>query len=213
MAVGVINYGMGNVHSVAKAFEYIGADVRVINDVSALIDNKDISHLVLPGVGAFGLGVEELKKRGFYDSLPTIIRSRKTPFLGICLGMQLLFESSEEAPGVRGLAVFSGEIKKFSFSSGELKVPHMGWNNVRICGEKIFAGINEDSFFYFCHSYYVPMEFSRDLLGGICNYSIDFCAAIEKNRDRLWAVQFHPEKSQKAGLKVMENFLNEGGEQ
>jgi len=205
MPICIINYGMGNVRSVAKAFEAVGAKT-VLADNADSLKNVDFDSLILPGVGAFGLGVEELKKRGFFDILPDIILDKNMPFMGICLGMHLLFEASEEAKGIKGLGVLKGKIMRFVFNTGRFKVPHMGWNTVSAKPGGMFEGIGSNPFFYFCHSYYAPVDIVRGISSGVCSYGFEFCASIEM--PGMWAVQFHPEKSQRLGLRVLKNFVN-----
>jgi len=198
--IAIIDYGMGNLRSVAKALESVGARVIVLSN------KKDIfcaEKLVLPGVGAFSDAMQELKKRDLLDSILEHIQNGK-PFLGLCLGMQLLFEKSEEAKGVKGLSIFKGEVKRFKKSS--LKVPHMGWNQVKFSKVKsgIFKGIDDDSYFYFVHSYYARPR-DKSIITGTTDYGLDFASSIQK--DNIFAMQFHPEKSQKTGLKLLRNFM------
>jgi glutamine amidotransferase len=200
----IIDYGMGNLHSVAKAAEFLGKAVKV-TDTSALI--KKAKKIIFPGVGHFAKAVQELKKRGIFELLKERI-SEGAPFLGICLGMQLLLEESDEAKGIKGLAVIKGKVKKFSRQN--LIVPHMGWNQVKSqmsevrCQMGLFKGIPDKSYFYFAHSYYCePAE--KEAILATTNYGINFASALHKNN--VWAVQFHPEKSQNLGLEVFKNFL------
>jgi glutamine amidotransferase len=197
--IGLIDYGMGNLLSVSKAFESIGADVLISEDPSAL---SQADAVVLPGVGNFGDGMKHLSERGLDKFVIDSIDSGK-PFMGICLGMQLLMESSEEAPGISGLAVFKGSVPRFP--DMDLKIPHMGWNDVTVTenGSARFANVPDNSYFYFVHSYYVAPEDSS-IVAGTCSYGIDFAASI--SRDNIFATQFHPEKSQDCGIQLLKNF-------
>ena len=197
--IGLIDYGMGNLFSVSKAFESVGAEVLVSSDIAQL---EKTDAVVLPGVGNFGDGMKHLTESGLDKFVLSSIDSGK-PFMGICLGMQLLMEESAEAPGVKGLAVFKGKVPRFPEMN--LKIPHMGWNDITIAanGSARFADIPDKSFFYFVHSYYVAPE-DQSIVACRCNYGIDFAAAISK--DNVFATQFHPEKSQDKGLQLLKNF-------
>jgi len=193
----LIDYGMGNLRSIGKAFEYLGQKVKYISS-SGEVRKADI--LVLPGVGSFGKAVENLEGQGIIDSIKESIFSKKRPFLGICLGLQLLFKGSEESPEKSGFAFFKSRVKRFG---KRLITPHMGWNKVFYKKETgIFKGISEGNFFYFCHSYYAPLVSSTV---GYTIYGGKFSSVIEK--DNMVMVQFHPEKSQKLGLKFLKNFI------
>ena len=196
----VVDYGMGNLRSVSKALEYAGGKVRVS---SSPIDVRRAQKLVLPGVGAFGDAVAELEKTRLFLPVQSYIQKAR-PFLGICLGLQLLFEESGESPGTAGLAIFSGEVR--SFQSKKIKVPHMGWNSVsKIKEHPLSRGIPDDSYFYFVHSYYaIPRD--KKLILGSCRYGEERFPAILGN-DTAFATQFHPEKSQQAGLQILKNFV------
>ena len=182
----------------------MGGEIVVSNKYS---DIKKAEKLVLPGVGSFGKGMENLKKFDLISVLKDQVLMGNKSFLGICLGMQLLFENSEEDGFVEGLGFINGEVKKFNFDSGaELKIPHMGWNN--IFGEsfdsiKIFEGVKENSNFYFVHSYHASL--SEDIDCVYTDYGYNFVSAIQKNN--IYGTQFHPEKSQKEGLKIISNFI------
>lgn len=184
--IAIADYGMGNLRSVSKAFEHIGQKVSITNSPEKILDSD---ALVVPGVGAFGDCINNLNKLGLLDVIKKIIASGR-PYLGICLGMQILFDSSEEAPRVQGLGIFSGTVKKFPDSLG-LKIPHMGWNTVN------------GSYMYFVHSYYVDPA-DKSIIAGETDYGITFCSMIQK--DNIWATQFHPEKSQRLGLQFLQNF-------
>ena len=199
MSIALIDYNMGNLGSVAKALEFLGAKCEVVEKASEL---ERFGSCLLPGVGSFGDGMEALCSRGFDAALPRFIASGKF-FLGICLGMQMLLEYSEESPGVRGLSIFPGTVRKFR--SAELKVPHMGWNAAEFSPASPLANsLNSGAFFYFVHSYYAePADPAEVLLRS--EYMLPFAAAV--GRRNLFATQFHPEKSQQAGLELLRAFI------
>ncbi|WP_299181520.1 imidazole glycerol phosphate synthase subunit HisH [uncultured Neptuniibacter sp.] len=210
-SVAVIDYGMGNLHSVAKALEFVepGIEVRVTSD-PALVASAD--RVILPGVGAMRDCMAEMLRVGVDKEVTDAINSGK-PFLGICVGMQALLERSEENSGVDCLSHFEGEVKYFGDDLREegarLKVPHMGWNEVsQSIDHPLWDNIEDGSRFYFVHSYYVQAD-ARDLVAGACHYGLPFDVALA--RDNVFAVQFHPEKSSKAGLQLLKNFLNWDG--
>ncbi len=194
----IVDYGMGNLKSVANASVFLGAKVKV-SDSSNVI--KKAKKIIFPGVGNFAQAVKELKRRKIFALLKEQIK-KGIPFLGICLGMQLLLDESEEAPGIKGLGVVSGKVKKFKAKN--LIIPHMGWNQVKAKNNKLFKGVKNNSFFYFAHSYYCQPKDKKVILA-TTTYGEDFASALYK--DNIWAVQFHPEKSQRLGLKVFSNFL------
>lgn len=200
MAIVIIDYGMGNLRSVSKALEHFGADVKVSSDPNE-IANAD--KLVLPGVGSFGDAMEELRQRGLVDIIQAYIEDQK-PFLGICLGLQLLFSESEESPGVQGLGIFPGKIQKFKTAG--IKIPQMGWNQTEIVSDHpLLEGIENGSYFYFVHSYYAqPRDFG--MVAAICEYGEDKVVAMVGDAN-VFATQFHPEKSQEAGLRILNNFV------
>ncbi|HEX67882.1 MAG TPA: imidazole glycerol phosphate synthase subunit HisH [bacterium] len=196
----VIDYGMGNLRSVAKAVEKSGYSVKVSGEY---LDIKRAKKIILPGVGAFGKAMENLKRQGILDVIKEKLKEG-TPYLGICLGLQLLFEWSEEG-NTKGMGVIKGVVKRFP-NLPSLKIPHMGWNKVklRMEGENLFDGIPDNSYFYFTHSYYViPVE--KEIIATTTFYGVEFVSSIKKGN--LFACQFHPEKSGKIGLKLLENFL------
>ncbi|OGR56001.1 MAG: imidazole glycerol phosphate synthase, glutamine amidotransferase subunit [Elusimicrobia bacterium RIFCSPLOWO2_02_FULL_39_32] len=204
--VALLDYGMGNLRSVSKAIETFKCKVRWVNDPSKL---KIADVLVLPGVGAFSLAVKNLKKLKLFDPIQNWIAQKK-PFLGICLGYQLLFEKSQESEekNLRGLEIFKGEVVKFK--NKNLKIPHMGWNQIQMnknkkLNDSIFSGIKDRSYFYFVHSYY-PDPKDPTLSASKTDYCVQFSSSI--STDYLFASQFHPEKSGKNGLKLIQNFLN-----
>lgn len=202
--IAVIDYGMGNLRSVAKALEKFTPDVKVTTDAKAI---ARASKVVLPGVGAFGDCVKELKKRNLFEVLKELLAEKKKPFLGICLGLQVLFEKSEESPGIEGLGAVKGEVVRFSFKDPSLKVPHMGWNRVRFLNNSspLVRNVGDGSFFYFVHSYYAVPQSPAVTLGETEYGSIRWASMIEDGT--VFGIQFHPEKSQQAGLKILENFV------
>ena len=199
--IAIIDYGMGNLRSVFKAFEVLGHSAKVTNDIDEITNSYGC---VLPGVGAFGKCMENLNSFNLIEPIKEAIKSNK-PFLGICLGLQLLFEESEESPGIEGLSIIKGSVKKFpNFSDIELKVPHMGWNQIDIIKQNtILNDIPNRSWFYFVHSYY-PVPEEDEVSSITTDYGVKFTSAVQK--DNLFACQFHPEKSSTLGLKILENF-------
>ncbi len=201
MNLGVLDYGAGNLRSVLNAFTSIGYEARLVTKPEQF---GDIDVLVFPGQGAFGDSVRILKETGLWEPLRAWLKAEK-PYLGICLGYQLLFESSEECPGVEGLGAAPGRVKKFDASHG-LKIPHMGWNKVSWAEDKPawWKDIPNPAHLYFVHSYYPDVE---DESLELCrtDYGVPFVAGIAKAN--LMAVQFHPEKSQEIGLKLLKNAV------
>ena len=203
MAVALLDYNMGNLGSVRKALETVGARVELVESAREL---GKFNCCILPGVGNFGDGMENLRSRGFDRAIPELL-NRGGAFFGVCLGMQMLLEASDEAPGVAGLGLFPGRVVRFP--EGREKVPHMGWNSVRFRPEcPLGEGLPPESFFYFVHSYYVPV--SEMYTVAECEYIVPFSACI--GRGRCFAAQFHPEKSQRAGLRLLTSFLRFAGE-
>lgn len=205
--IAIVDYGMGNLRSVSKAFDHHGCHVSVTRDPAQI---ESASGLVLPGVGAFGDCVRNLDEYGLTGPIKDYIDSGR-PFLGICLGLQVLFEESEESPGVSGFGVLKGKVVKFpDFKEERLKVPHMGWNRIIIKKDvPLLEGIPDRSWFYFVHSYYTRPE--DDSLSVVkTEYGIEFTAAVQK--DNIFASQFHPEKSSDLGLKILSNFAALCGE-
>jgi len=195
----IIDYDAGNIKSVEKAFLHLGQDVRITRDRDEILSS---THVVLPGVGSFGDAMQHLKE---YHLIPTIydVVDKKIPFLGICLGLQLLFERSDESKGIHGLGILPGEILSIPSSPG-LKIPHMGWNSLTINeNSKLFNGIANDSFVYFVHSYYLKAKNPEDVAAKTW-YSVPIDAAVE--HDQIFACQFHPEKSSQTGLQILKNF-------
>ncbi len=212
--IAIIDYGMGNLRSVAKALEYVGASVRVTDDSTIV---AQATKVVLPGVGAFPAAMRELAARKLIEPVKAAIAAGR-PYLGICLGLQLLFERGEEGGGAAGLGILQGTVRRFSFNSSlatqhsSLKIPHMGWNQVTSSQQSavssqrcpLLQGIPEGSFFYFVHSYYAePTDPSVVALES--EYGTRFPAMV--CRGNLFATQFHPEKSQTLGLRLLENFV------
>ena len=196
----VVDYGMGNLRSVSKALEHAGTKVKVSDRPE---DLKEAKGIVLPGVGAFRDAVRNLKERGLWEGIIEEV-NRGKPFLGICLGLQLLFERSYEFGETEGFGFVKGEVVKFELPK-EFKIPHMGWNQVYKKKESsLLTGIKEGEFFYFVHSYFVKPEEKSSVLT-TTDYGIEFTSAVE--RENVFGVQFHPEKSQRAGLKLLENFI------
>jgi imidazole glycerol-phosphate synthase subunit HisH len=196
--VGLVDYGSGNLRSVAKALEAAGADVALVRDTNAL---ASLDAVVVPGVGAFGDCARNLRETGLWEPLRTWLAEGR-PYLGICLGYQLLFEASAESPGVPGLGIVAGRVERFSHSTQ--KVPHMGWNTLCRPRGPLFAGLGEAPSFYFVHSYF-PVPAGDDAVSARCDYGGLFAASISLGA--VHAVQFHPEKSQSAGLALLRNFL------
>ncbi len=219
MSIAVIDYGLGNLRSVAKALEASGAKIALTNDPAKISKAKAI---VFPGVGAFKKGMDNLNE---LKILPVLLKSIEAgvPFLGLCLGLQLLFSESEEYGNHKGFGIIKGKVKRFEpklnpalsqeltvLRKGGVKVPHMGWNQVKQSAAHspqstdLFKGIPDNSYFYFVHSYYVEPE-DKNIIIGTTDYGIKFASAI--NKDNIWGLQFHPEKSSAIGLKVLENFV------
>ena len=195
--IAIVDYGMGNLRSVEKGFLKVGVDARVVREPQAV---DDADAVVLPGVGAFRDCIRNLAQTSMTESIMRSIQKGK-PYLGICLGLQVLFTESEEFGIYKGLDVFKGRVVRFQI---DLKVPHMGWNNVKILRRPpIFDGIQDESFFYFVHSYYVvPDEIA--VVSTTTDYGITFTSMVWK--DNIFATQFHPEKSQESGLRILKNF-------
>ncbi|MCD7796888.1 MAG: imidazole glycerol phosphate synthase subunit HisH [Clostridiales bacterium] len=197
--VAIIDYGTGNLSSVQKALDYLGAENEITQDRDKILS---ASHIILPGVGSFGDAMESMRERGLVDTVKEVAVSK--PFLGICLGLQLLFESSEESPGAEGLGILKGKIVSIPKDNG-LKVPHIGWNSIKLKQHGgIFDGIDNESYFYFVHSFYLT-DADEDAVAATAEYGVEIECAVQKGK--LCATQFHPEKSSKAGLQILKNFL------
>ena len=198
--IAIIDYGMGNLRSVEKGFLKVGADVKVTN---SLEDVKNADGVVLPGVGAFKGCMNELRDLKLIDAVIEAIKVGK-PYLGICLGLHVLFSESEEFGSSSGLDILKGKVIKFDLEDKELKIPQMGWNQLNIINNNpLFKGIPDKSYFYFVHSYYVSPDDSS-VIATTTDYGIEFTSSVWK--DNIYAVQFHPEKSQTLGLRVLKNF-------
>ncbi len=202
--IALIDYGSGNLQSAGKALETVGAEVRRVSKPHEL---RWVSAVVLPGVGAFGDAAQNLDDSGLKPALLDWLWAEK-PFLGICVGYQLLFESSEESPGIEGLGYLRGRVVRFNSGSG-LKVPHMGWNRLEIRPSPLWMGLSADPYVYFVHSYF-PVVQEDSLIAATTKYGERFAAAI--CRGSLAATQFHPEKSQRTGLTILRNWLRLVGE-
>lgn len=196
--IAIIDYGVGNLHSVAKAVAKVGGDVKITSNAEDLICADKI---ILPGVGAFGDCMKNLVATGLIPTIREQIANKKY-LLGICVGLQILFESSEESPQVEGLGIFKGVIKKIRAEN--LKIPHMGWNSVNFGESKIFAGVKNNSYFYFVHSYHAAPE-NKNVIVATADYGEKITAAVES--ENIFAAQFHPEKSGDVGLQVLKNFI------
>lgn len=198
----IINYGMGNLGSIANMIKKIGGKVEITNDISII---KNAKKLILPGVGSFDRAMNNLEELNLIDVLKTKVIKEKTPILGICLGMQLMANKSEEG-NKNGLGFIKGEVKKFSFNrKNKFKIPHMGWNFIKIKKENpLLIDLNNQSRFYFVHSYHFVYEDEKDVLT-TTNYDYDFVSSFAK--ENIIGVQFHPEKSHKFGMKLLKNFI------
>lgn len=202
--VAIIDYDAGNIKSVEKAFEYLGADTRVTRDPKEIFK---ADRVVLPGVGAFGDAMNRLKE---YDLIPAIreVVSKELPFIGICLGQQLLFDSSEEAEGVKGLGILRGSLRKIperDAAGNAYKIPQIGWNSLNFPNKgRLFKGIDEGAYVYFVHSYYLQAE-DRSIVTATTDYNVQVDASVEAGN--VFACQFHPEKSAEVGMQILKNFL------
>ena len=203
--IAIIDYDAGNLKSVEKALLYLKEDAIVTRNYKEILDADKV---ILPGVGSFGMAMEYLKK---YDLIRVIheVAEQNKPFLGICLGLQLLFSGSQESEGVEGLNLLAGDILKIPEESG-LKIPHIGWNSLELSNEgRLFHGIDEESYVYFVHSYYLKVK-EENIVKASTYYGTKIHASVEKNN--LFACQFHPEKSGQIGLKILQNFAEIGRE-
>ena len=198
--VAIIDYDAGNLRSVEKALEALGAETVVTRDPEVIAGS---SRVILPGVGSFGDAMERLNQFGLPDVIRRTVSGNK-PFLGICLGLQLLFEESEESPGVPGLGILKGKILKIPQTEG-LKIPHMGWNSLNLKPDsRLFAGIRDQEYVYFVHSYYLKAQ-EESQVAATTWYGTEIHAAVEAGN--VFACQFHPEKSGDTGLRILKNFL------
>ena len=198
--VAIIDYDAGNIKSVQKAIEYLGEEVIITREPEVILN---ASRVILPGVGAFGDAMEKLHKYNLVDVIKEVVK-KEIPFLGICLGLQLLFETSDETPGVQGLGILKGKIKRIP-DNGELKIPHIGWNSLSFPNKgRLYEGISQESYVYFVHSYYLDAE-DKGIVVATTEYGTTIHASVEQGN--VFACQFHPEKSSSVGLKILDNFL------
>jgi len=197
--IAVIDYGAGNLKSITNALDFLRVEYKVTDKPEYI---KKADKIIFPGVGAFGDCIKALVKKGLFKSLKREIG--KKPYLGICMGLEVLFEKSEESPGVKGLSIFKGKCRKFK--SKNLKIPQIGWNSVEIVNKKssLFKKVDDGSYFYFVHSYYVDAVDKKVILTKT-NYGIDFVSSVE--RGNIFGVQFHPERSGEIGIRILENFV------
>lgn len=199
--IAIIDYDAGNIKSVEKALAYLGEEVRITRDREEILTSDGV---ILPGVGAFGDAMGKLHTYGLAEVIREVVR-RQIPFLGICLGLQLMFESSEETPGVDGLHLLDGTIRRIPAAPG-LKIPHIGWNDLTFPNKgRLFQGIEEHSYVYFVHSFYLEAADSA-IVTATTEYGTRIHASVEK--DNIFACQFHPEKSSRIGLKILQNFVD-----
>lgn len=199
MSVAIIDYDAGNIKSVEKALEYLGQKVKITRDQKEILS---ADRVILPGVGAFGDAMGKIRSYGLESVIQDAVR-QGTPFLGICLGLQLLFEDSDETPGVKGLGLLPGGIRRIPDGEG-LKIPHMGWNSLHFAHNgRLFQGIEEGAYVYFVHSYYLEAE-EESIVKASAEYGVHIHASVEK--ENVFACQFHPEKSGETGLKILKNF-------
>lgn len=204
MEVAIINYGMGNLRSVANAFGALDCPAEIVVNPEEL---SRADRIVLPGVGAFGDGMDNLRRGGWIERLNEEVCQKRKPFLGICLGMQLLATTGLEHGTHEGLGWVPGVSRRIPPGDASLRVPHIGWNDVRFCKKDgLFASLNEEQTFYFVHSYILAPD-DPHVVSGVCSYGIDFPASIETGN--IFATQFHPEKSHRAGLAVLKNFVEQ----
>ena len=198
--IAMIDFDAGNIKSVEKALQKLGAEVVITKDPEVILSAEKV---ILPGVGAFGDAMGNLKKYGL-DTVIHQVVEKGTPFLGICLGLQLLFERSDETPGVEGLGILKGEILRIP-DKDDLKIPHMGWNSLHLQNEgRLFKGLPEQSYVYFVHSYYLKAA-EPEIVKATTDYSVNIHASVEKGN--VFACQFHPEKSSDVGLQILKNFV------
>ena len=199
--IAILDYDAGNLRSVEKALNYIGEDTVITRDKDVIMNSDKV---ILPGVGSFGDAMEKLNNYNLINTIYDVV-DKKIPFLGICLGLQLLFEESEETPGVTGLGILKGRIKKIP-SIDNIKIPHMGWNSIDIKdGAKLFRGMSKQEYVYFVHSYYLEAE-DENIVTATTEYGTHIHASVESGN--IFACQFHPEKSSETGLHILQNFVN-----
>ncbi len=198
--VAIIDYDAGNIRSVEKAVAFLGKETVITREPEVILAAE---HVILPGVGNFGDAMEKLEHYRLTPVIREVVR-KQIPFLGICLGLQLLFSKSDESPGVKGLGILEGEIKRIPDGEG-LKIPHIGWNLLSFPREgRLYQGLSEEAYVYFVHSYYLEAK-EKEIVTAVTEYGAAIHASIEKGN--VFACQFHPEKSSETGLKILENFL------
>lgn len=203
--IAIIDYDAGNIKSVEKALQYLGEEAVLTNEADVILNAEKV---ILPGVGSFGKAMENLEKYGLTEIIRQVV-NRQIPLLGICLGLQLLFESSEECPGVKGLGILQGKIVRLPDKEG-LKIPHIGWNSLQYPNKgKLFEGIGDDSYVYFVHSYYLRAT-DEKIVTASTEYGVCVHASVESGS--IYACQFHPEKSSETGLSILKNFIRLGRE-
>jgi len=196
--IGIIDYGLGNIYAFAQVYKNLNFPFKIVSKED---DFKEVTKIVLPGVGSFDEAIEKLETKGFIDQLNELVLERKLPFIGICVGMQILFESSEEG-NKKGLCWIKGKVQKFKVKN--LPLPHMGWNNIQIHQEdRLLEGLSNNSRFYFLHSYHASF-ISDEYILATTFYGYNFPSIVKK--ENIYGIQFHPEKSHHNGLKILENF-------
>lgn len=199
--IAILDYDAGNIKSVEKAVQLLGQDVAVTRDEETILEADKV---ILPGVGAFGDAMGKIHQYGLYEVIHEIV-DRGTPFLGICLGLQLLFEESEESPGAEGLGILKGKILRIPESPG-LKIPHMGWNSLELRNNgRLFEGLPQESYVYFVHSYYLKAA-DEGIVTAVTEYGTQIHASVEQGN--VFACQFHPEKSSDTGIRILRNFIS-----
>jgi glutamine amidotransferase len=201
LMIAILDYDAGNIKSVEKAFHYIGEDTVLTRDFQKI---RQADKVVLPGVGAFGDAMEHLKKYELDQMIREIVEEQK-PLLGICLGLQLLFQESEESPGIEGLGILPGRIRKIPAAAG-LKIPHIGWNSLQLKNQgRLFEGVSDGAYVYFVHSYYLVAK-EEHMVKATTQYGVDIHASVEEGN--VFACQFHPEKSSRVGFQILRNFAS-----
>ncbi len=199
--IAILDYDAGNIKSVEKAMQLLGQEVTITRDRETVLGAEKV---ILPGVGAFGDAMGKIHQYGLFDVIHEVV-DRGTPFLGICLGLQLLFERSDESPGVEGLGILKGEILRIPETPG-LKIPHMGWNSLEFHNNgRLFRDLPQESYVYFVHSYYLKAE-DEGIVTAVTEYGTQIHASVEQGN--VFACQFHPEKSSDAGIRILKNFLS-----
>ncbi len=199
--ISIIDYDAGNIKSVEKALQHLGAETVITRDPEIILSSD---HVILPGVGAFGDAMKRLNEYRLVDVIREVTE-RGIPFLGICLGLQLIFEESEESPGVKGLGLLRGRVLRIP-DREDLKIPHMGWNSLKVRdGASLFEGLEPDPYVYFVHSYYLQAEDRKDV-AAVTEYGVEIDASVEHGR--IFACQFHPEKSSGTGLAILDHFIH-----